>query len=203
MGIFTSLLADVVVDALKDKDTRDSLIKGSKDFISSIFDEDGNGELDENELKNYCYAEEIDVMLMGYIADIKGVNSEWVEDYTQGLIDSKLEDDGPFNAVFCNNNDISPRKVKLALNDAFDEKYTLQEISAFSDEFELGENYFRTAMRAMLFASYKDGEIKQTEEQLEFSNMLAREFSISKLEARSILREYKNEALDWWIENAD
>lgn len=201
MSFWAGLVTNVVKDVLSDEDTRDKLIQGSKNLVSSIFDEDGNGELDDAEFGRYCYAESIEVMLMGYVSELSGINTEWIEDYTQGLIDEKFEEDGAFNPVFCENNDVKARKLKHKLNDSFDEKDTLDKISEFSQDFELEEHYFRVAMRVLFFASFKNGEINLDEQQQGFVSKLTDAFLISKLESRSIQREYKNEAIEWWEEN--
>ncbi|MFM2589650.1 hypothetical protein [Vibrio sp. TBV020] len=199
MSFFASLAADLVTNVLSDEKTRNELIQGGKNMFSSIFDEDENGELSESELDNYIYAEMCDVAILGHVANIDEETSQFIEDYTMGLIDGKFEEDGPFNSQFVESNELSTRKLKKMLSESFDEPDSLEEISDFSEHFELEEHYYRMAARLVMFNAVERDEPNAQE--LTFLATAAKTFGLSRLEVSSINRELLTEAEQWKQDN--
>ncbi|MFH0286968.1 hypothetical protein ACGRSR_04895 [Vibrio owensii] len=199
MSFFASLAADLVTNVLSDEKTRNELIQGGKNMFSSIFDEDENGELSESELDNYIYAEMCDVAMLGHVANIDEESSQFIEDYTMGLIDGKFEEDGPFNSQFVESNELSTRKLKKMLSESFDEPDSLEEISDFSEHFELEEHYYRMAARLVMFNAVERDEPNAQE--LTFLATAAKTFGLSRLEVSSINRELLSEAEHWKQDN--
>lgn len=195
MSFFASLATDLVTNVLSNEKTRNDLIQGGKNIFSSIFDEDKNGELNENELDNYLYAEACDVAMLGHVANIGGNENQFIEDYAMGLIEGKFEDKGTFTQKFLNNNNLSSRKLKKILSEDFDNPDSIIEIAEFSEFFELEEHYYKMAARLVIFNAVDRDELNNLEKA--FLTETAKTFGLSRLEISSINRELLTEATEW------
>lgn len=186
MAFFGSILMTVLADKDLRKDAAKALQKGAN-FIAEIFDDDGDGNIENEDFGEALELQKNFVSIMSLMANIDGTISDEEEAQVYEIIEDLFIDSENEEAFFTqellNSAGVKKRDVINQLINVFENPFPLNNIIDMAKQYELESTVYIYAC----ILAFSDQNVNKKER--EFLDILSEKLELNKMEKKKIERD--------------